>query len=68
MKVEFEAEPVKEDKEEDPSWQNLPHSLTTPLLCFSSQTEQEDVSRMFGLWTRESGGGGGARRKWAHGL
>ena len=57
VKVEFETEPVSDDQEQDPSWQNLPHAVTTPLLCFSSEAEQEDTSRMFGLWTGKSGVG-----------
>lgn len=48
VRVEFEVEPMKDQPEQDPSWQNLPHPATAPLLCFYSMEEQEDASRMFG--------------------
>ena len=41
------------------SWQNLPYPKASPLSCFSSVTEQEEVLRQFGEGGREGRGGEG---------
>ncbi len=32
------------------SWQNLPHPRASPLTCFSSHVEEEEVLKQFGKW------------------
>ncbi len=50
------AKRSSEDKSRAISWQNLPHPRASPLTCFSSHVEEEEVLKQFGEGGRERGG------------
>ena len=52
FKVVIDIKPVQynsvDTSSNDIAWQNLPHPKATPLTCFSTVQEQEEVINLFG--------------------
>ena len=46
--LEVEWERVTDTNHGASSWQNLPYPKTTPLTCFSTRTEEQEVLKLIG--------------------
>lgn len=44
--IDFEVE--SSSQATDVAWQNLPHPQATPITCFSTVQEQEEITNLFG--------------------